>query len=505
MNRKLILLYLLASFVLSYSLQAQDKKPLEGFDQYVGQAVEDFDLPGLAIAIIKDGKVVMSKAYGYKNTETGEKLNTSDLFNIASCSKAFTTACMAKLVEEGKIKWTDKVTDYVPNFQLADPYITREMNLADLLCHRSGLSTFTGDLLWFGTDYTQEEVVERMRNLPIENDFRSQYGYQNNMYTVAGLVIKAASGLTWEDYLQKHFFDPLDMKNATSCSNELTKSANLAMPHLKEKVQPIDDFDPHPALSLYVGVDEMTNWVKMLLNKGKFGEEQILSERSLWQMWSAHTVKSVSPWKRAHGINLSSYGLGWNLYDYGGKLIVEHDGGMPGYISKVCLVPEENLGIIILTNDMTILGAALRYRLLDKYLTGADHDWAKEFLGYKKQGDQGEIRAKEVRHAARQLDTKASLPNEDYTGTYNDRSYGDATITIEDGKLKLTMVPSKRYFTAPMNHWHHDTWQFDFPEEFLPEGFVTFSFDSNGKVEGFKIDLPNPDFHFYKLDFRKVE
>ncbi len=504
MIRKQILAYFLLSFLFVFAAKAQDKS-LAGFDAYTAQAVKDFELPGLAIAIIKDGKVVMSKAYGVKNTATGEALTPSSLFNIASCSKAFTAACMAKLVQEGKIRWEDKVTDYVPYFQLADPYITREMNLADLLCHRSGLSTFTGDLLWFGTDYTQEEIVKRMRNLPIENDFRSEYGYQNNMYTVAGLVIEKASGMPWEDYLQKNFFDPLGMKNARSCSNELDKGQDLAMPHIKAAVQPIDAFDPQPALSIYAGIDEMSNWVKMLLNKGNFGEKQVLSERALWDMWTAQITRPVSGWQRAHGIHLRSYGFGWNLYDYGGKLIVEHDGGMPGYISKVCLVPEENLGFVILTNDMSILGSALRYRILDKFLTGADHDWAKEFLGYKKQGEAAEAKEKEVRHAARQLNTKPSLSNEGYTGTYRDRYYGDATITIENDQLKLTMIPTKRYFVAPMNHWHHDTWQFDFPEAFLPEGFVTFSFDSNGKVEGFKIDLPNPDFHFYKLDFRKVE
>lgn len=505
MNRKLISLYLLLAFVFSISLKAQDNSPLEGLDEYVAQAVEDFELPGLSIAIVKDGEVVMSKAYGYKNTQTGEKLNTSSLFNIASCSKAFTAACLAKLVEDGKLKWTDKVTDYVPYFKLADPYITREMNIADLLCHRSGLSTFTGDLLWFGTDYSQEEVVRRMANLPIDNDFRSEYGYQNNMYTVAGLVIKAVSGLTWEDYLQKHFFDPLGMTEARSCSNELDEGQDLAMPHLKGEVQPIDAFDPQPALSLYVSSDELAHWVKMLLNKGSYADQQVLGERALWKMWSAHTVKSVSAWRRSHGIHLSSYGLGWNLYDYAGKMVVEHDGGMPGYISKVCLVPEENLGIIILTNDMSSLGTALRYRILDKYFTDNDRDWAKEFLGYKKQGEVFEKRAKAERDAARQPDTKPSLSNEGYVGTYNDRYYGDATITIENDQLKLTMVPTKRYFVAPLNHWHHDTWQFDFPEKFLPEGFLTFSFDSNGKVTGFKIDLPNPDFHFYKLDFKKVD
>jgi CubicO group peptidase (beta-lactamase class C family) len=505
MNNRLIIPFLFFLF-LQLSLPAQQSShPLHGLDDYIAQAVEDFELPGLAIAIIKDDSVVMMKGYGVKNTDTNEPMTSSALFNIASCSKAFTAACLAHLVEQGKLSWKDKVIDWVPEFQLADPYITSHMNILDLLSHRSGISTFTGDLLWFGTDYSQEEVLKRMRHLPIENEFRSEYGYQNNMYTVAGMVIERVSGKSWEAYLQEHFFDPLEMNNSRSCSNQLPKSAELAMPHIKGQVTPIDPFDPQPALSIYSSVEELSAWVRMLLNKGSYQGEEVLSKKSLNDLWTARIARPVSDWQRARGINLRSYGLGWNLYDYSGRLVVEHDGGMPGYISKVCLVPQENLGLVILTNDMSSLGSALRYRILDRYLNDRDHDWAKEFLGYKKQGEAYEQRQKEARHAKRQEGTSPSLDLEAYAGTYRDRYYGDAEVKLMDGQLHFTMLPTQRYFAAPLNHWHHDTWQFDFPELFLPEGFLTFSFTTDGEVEGFKVDLPNPDFHFYKLDFKKVE
>ena len=255
-------------------------------DIYIDNAVKDFELTGLAISIIKDNKVVFSKGYGFKNVNTKEAMSTGSLFNIASCSKAFTAACMGILVKERKLKWSDKVIDYIPEFRLADPYITKELNIIDILSHRSGLATFYGDLLWYETDYDNQEIIRRMRYLPIKNDFRSEFGYQNNMYMIAGEIVKKITAKTWAEFVNKKIFEPLQMFDSRTSSKELDEEQDIAFPHLYGKIQELYIREPDPASSIYSSVDNMANWIKMLLNNGKWNDQEILSPNTVEKLFS---------------------------------------------------------------------------------------------------------------------------------------------------------------------------------------------------------------------------
>ncbi|MAT56864.1 MAG: hypothetical protein CMF23_02700 [Ignavibacteriae bacterium] len=483
------------------TLQAQiDYKKL---DQYIENGVSLFEAEGLSIAIVKDSQVVFSKAYGFADADKKIPLTTKSLFNIASCSKAFTAALAAKLVDEGKLSFQDKVKDHIPYFELSDLWITSQLNIVDILSHRSGLKTFAGDLLWYHTDYTNKEIIERMKYLPIENEFRSEFGYQNNMFMIASEIITQKAGKNWYEYLDNELFDKLDMNTSKSASMYLNDNDDIAYPHVEKKRYPLTDEVPNAAGSIFSNVEEMSNWIKMLLNNGKFNGEQVLSENVINEMFTPRINVYVGRSMKKMGVNFNNYGLGWFLYDYKGREIVFHDGGMPGYLSRVLLVPDENLGVVILTNGLNPLTSALSQQIVDLYFGNDDADWVKDYKeridNYKKRDEENKAKI----NSSRVENTKPSLELPKYEGKYNDNSYGEAEVIFNNEKLTL-QLPAKDVFTSEMEHWHFDTFKIKFKDDFLPEGFVTFSFNSKGEVTGFKIDLPNPDFHFNDLNFVKV-
>lgn len=506
MKRTLIPI-LLCFFACTHLTAADNNKKvdLEQLDNYIQKTVADFELTGLAITIVKDSSVVFSKGYGFRNVETQEPVTTGSLFNIASCSKAFSSACLAMLVDEGKLSWKDKVIDYVAGFQLADPCITAQLNMVDILSHRSGLDTFYGDLLWYETDYSNQEIIHRMRFLPVKNEFRSEYGYQNNMYMISGEIVRQITGKPWAEFLTERIFQPLEMTESRTSSGEVTPQQELAHPHIDGKrITPANE-TPNPAGSIFSSVDELSHWILMLLNEGQWQGKQILSAAVIEDMFTPRTLLRVSDSMRRNGSHFNTYGLGWFMFDYAGKKIAEHSGGMPGYISKVTLVPEENLGMAILTNDLNVVPNALRYKILDLYLSDKDYDWAAHYLDMKDRYEKRQDQQQAEREARRAKNTKPSLALQEYAGKYVDKMYGPAQMELKDKKLHLTLLPTKEVFVSKMEHWHYDTFRIKFKDEFLPQGFVTFNFSSNGEVTGFKIDLPNPDFHFYNLNFKKAE
>ncbi len=500
-----VLMTTLLLILFSVSLPAQQNINLKQLDSYIDKAVKDFNLTGLSIAVVKDTSIIFKKGYGVEDALVNKPMTTKALFNIASCTKAFTAACVAILVDEGKLDWDDKVEDFVPGFKLADPYITANLNMADMLSHRSGLATFDGDLLWYRTDYSNKDVIKRMRYLPIRNNFRSDFGYQNNMFMIAGEVIKNITGKSWSDFIEEKLFTPLEMTDSRTCSEQLDEGQEIAYPHLKGKKQDLYIEDPGPAGSIYSSPDEMAHWVTMLLNGGMYKGRQILKQKIIDKLFSPQTILPVSSFLKNNGTHFYDYGLGWFLFDYSGKKIVEHSGGMPGYISKVTLVPEEKLGIIILTNDMNSLTTALRYKILDMFLNDKNKDWAGEVLNSSKEREEKLAEREALLEEKRFKNTEPSLELKAYEGLYRDKMYGDAKIEMRNGKLWLTLIPTKVKFYSPMEHWHFDTFMIKFADEFLPEGFVTFNFNSNAEITGFKIDLPNPDFNFYNLDFKKLK
>ncbi|MFC2082395.1 serine hydrolase, partial [Bacteroidota bacterium] len=461
----ILLIIFTISFQLTYS---QDRFSEDEFDLYIQKAMDSLYVPGLAVGIIKDSSVVYSKGFGLINTDEDDAVDDETVFLIASCSKAFTAAAIGILVDEGKLDWDDRVIDHLPDFRLHDPYVTREMRISDLLTHRSGLATFDGDLLWYGTNYSSAEVIRRIREMPLKNSFRYKFGYSNLMFITAGEVIKAVSGKTWDDFLRKNIFAPLGMDRTTTLLKEKLEMDNIALPHLEKKPMEFINYDNSgPAASINSSVIDLLKWVQMWLSGGTINDTQILSSKSIEKLTSLQTVLNRSTPLKKHETHFRVYGMGWSMIDYAGRKIIAHSGGMPGYLARVVWVPEDNLGFVILTNDMTAVINPVEYKILDLYLNDKDEDYISKAVKRTRDYKKYQAKQKAERDSSRISDTALSLALEDYAGTYSDKMYGDAEITFEDGELTLTMLPTKELFTSKMEHWHNDTFRIKFNDPFL--------------------------------------
>ncbi|MBL8728502.1 MAG: serine hydrolase [Planctomycetes bacterium] len=471
----------------------------------VQRAHEKFGAAGVAVAVVQDGQPLVEVAFGER--APGLPMTPTTLCNIASCTKAFTAAAIALLVQEGKLGWDDRVVDHVPEFRMADPWIGAHMTVRDLLSHRCGLVTFAGDLLWYGSDYDDAEVLRRIEKLPITQRFREQFGYQNLMYLVAGVVIARTSGMPWEEFVEQRLFAPLGMAASRACAQRLPAAAERALPHIEGQVIPDHEFVAcRPAAAIYSSVHELTPWMQMLLAGGTWHGERLLSEASLQQLWRPHVSTSPGTGSGGGTADFRSYGMGWFLSLERGEKLVEHDGGMPGFLSKVSLMPSERFGFVVLNNrNDGILNEAVKRALLAAR-GGGDGQQQIDRIAQIAERIHGRERSEvERRESARQTGTQPSLEPSAYAGTYEDAVYGRAEVHLEGDALALELIPSRRRLHGTLSHWHHDTFRTDFPDRFLPFALVRFDLDHRGVVVGFHIDCPIADFDFTALDFRRVE
>lgn len=500
-----LLLLFFVTGLLFTSVSAQSEKDYNDLKEYLQKANQKFEMPGMAVGIVKDGKIVFNEAFGLRNTETGETVDSETIFGIASCTKAFTAACMAILVDEGKLNWTDKVIDHYPEFKLYDPYITREMEVQDLLCHRSGFETFDGDLLWYGSDYSREEVVARIQFRENAYSFRSRFGYQNVMFIAAGQLIEKVSGKTWDEFMKEKIFIPLGMSATTTTNAAFNAGMDIAYPHHEGKPMGFINYDNSgPAASINTSSDDLLKWVELLLNKGTINGNVVFSEKQYYKLTSLLTPLNPGPSETIGETHFFGYGLGWFILDYGGRKVMQHGGGLPGFHSKVVLIPEENMGFIILANQLSGLVEATYKRILDIYTKDEQKDWAQLYYENSQKQESNSLKKKEEKEKARVKGTTPSLLLEKYIGMYEDKMYGKAEINLKDNRLHIELLPTKTLFTAEMEHWQYNTFRFQFNDPFLPEGYANFVIDGGGNPEYFTIDLENPDFHFYKLKFEKV-
>jgi CubicO group peptidase (beta-lactamase class C family) len=465
--------------------------PLQGFDEYVNKALKDWEVPGVGIAIVRGDKVVLAKGYGVRKLGDPTPVDERTIFAIGSSSKAFTAAALAMLVDEGKIKWDDPVTKHLPGFELYDPYASKEMTVRDLLCHRSGLDR--GDLMWYGSEYGRDEIIRRARFLRPSWSFRSQFGYQNIMYLTAGQIIPAVTGKSWDDFIKDRFFKPLGMAASGTSVNDLKSSNNVSTPHgkIEEKVvaipwRNIDNIAP--AGSINSNVAEMTAWVRLQLSDGEFSGQRLLSSGAVKEMQKSHIVVPYDPpWSllfpEAHFV---TYGLGWLLSDYRGRKIVEHGGNIDGMSALVAFVPEEKLGLVVLTNlSGNELRTALKLRIIDAFLGGEAKDWSAIHLKTMRSFEAQGKAAEKKRNDERVKDTKPSLALNNYVGTYTDEMYGDLKVEQnEGGNLVVRYGPA---FIGDLEHWHYDTFQAAWRDRTLGKGLVTFTLGAQGKVESVKI------------------
>jgi CubicO group peptidase (beta-lactamase class C family) len=494
--------------------------PPTDLDAYVARSMKTFDVPGLAIAIVKDGKVVMAKGYGVRKMGESAAVDENTLFGIGSNTKAFTTAALATLVDEGKISWDDKVYERLRGFEMYDPYVSHEMTIRDLLTHRSGMGLGEGDLLfWPHTTFTREEIIYKLRFMKPATSFRSKYAYDNLLYIAAGQIIPAVTRKSWEEYVAEKILKPLGMKTTTLSNAHFPTGADIAWPHSKigGPLRPIDFVEldnAAPAGSINSSVAEMSRWLLLQLNRGKFpdSDARLFSEQRSQDMWSAQTILPIRERSRALrelAPKFAAYGLGWGLRDYQGRKLVGHTGGVAGFVSRVMLVPEEKLGVVILTNaEEASAFDAILFHVLDSYFGTGNTDW----INALHQADEAEQRNAEEetkkQAGGRAGDSKPSLTLEKYTGKYEDAWYGPATIRMENGKLIFSLDHTATA-VGELEHWQYDTFKARWRDRTVEDAFVSFSLNANGEIDHFTMNAVSPSadfsFDYQDLFFRPVK
>jgi CubicO group peptidase (beta-lactamase class C family) len=473
------------------------------------QTLNAFEVPGASIAVVKNDEVVFANGYGVRELGADQNVDKYTLFAAGSISKSFTSTCLAMLVGEGKIAWDDPVTKYLPDFQLYDAYVTREITIRDLLTHRSGLAEISGGTVWYGSDRDRREVIRRLRYLKPVSSFRSKFAYQNVMYLVAGEIIPAVTGVSWDDFVRERLLVPLNMKSTNTSTNDLSQVSNVASPHSKidGKVQRVAyrNYDNvGPAASINTSAADLVQYVRFYINSGRTGGQELVESKAFAELTQAQIAMPIAP-RPAELVALTpkfnAYGLGWFLRDYRGRKIVLHTGGVDGMTALAGFVPEEELGIVILSNQETPFIGAAFFHILETLLGDPATDWLSAYAAWFQKEEQ----QKQQQPTPTAISgTSLSLPLSGYAGKFCDTLYGDATVNLEDEHLVLRFEHSS-CFTGDLEHWHYDTFRIHWRDPIVPKGFVTFPLDSRGKISEMKFDQPPLlDAEFAELNFVAV-
>jgi CubicO group peptidase (beta-lactamase class C family) len=489
-------------------------------DSLVEKVLVTFDVPGISVGIVKDDKIVHAKGYGVRSLRTKQKVDENTLFGIASNSKAFTSAALGMLVDEKKLKWDDKVTDFIPEFKMYNSFVTEEFTIKDLLTHRSGLGLGAGDLMMFpdSSNFTKKDIIHNLRYLKPVSSFRTKYDYDNNLYIVAGEIVERVSGMTWEDFIEKRIMQPLNMTKSAASISRLKDKSNMISPHcaVNDKVQAIDiDWSEtaNAAGGICSNITDLSKWIMMQMNNGKYGDnKQLFSEEVHEEMWTPQTIinaRATPP----YNTHFASYGLGWFLSDVKGYKQATHTGGLAGVVTQITLLPELKLGIIVLTNQQ--IGAAfsaITNTIKDSYLGVTGIDRVKQASDRVKKG---EAEAKKItsdiwasiEKQQKEATTKPDLNN--YIGTYTDPWFGTIVISVKDGKTYFNSIRSPK-LTGEMLFYKANTFVVKWKDRSLDaDAFVQFNLDNTGKAESIKMNAISPStdfsFDFQDLDFKRAK
>jgi CubicO group peptidase (beta-lactamase class C family) len=472
-------------------------------DKAIALCREAFQVPGLSVAVVKEGKVVLSKGYGVRKVGDPAPVTARTLFQIASNTKLFTAVALATLVDAGRLDWNDRVVDRLPGFQMSDPYVTREMRIRDLLCHSSGLGLGAGDLLFYpGTDLKAEDLLFRLRHIPLAHSFRSTYAYDNILYTVAGAVIKAVGGQSWEETVQEGIFARLGMTGSRTGVTALRTGDEVAAAHAAAEGGPrvvaysaLDNSAPGGAI--LSNAEDLSKWLLALLKGGSPDSgRRLVSEAQAEVLETPLTLvpvpKPMGPIRESFP-TLAAYAMGTFTQDYRGEHILTHSGGVAGMVSRVTRVPKRNLGIAVITNsDSVDAYAAVMYTLLDHYLGLPPKDWTAAFLELKSRREAEGLDAQKRAGAQRDLASHPSLPIAAYGGRYRDAWYGDVFIEAKGDHLALRFshTPS---FRGDLTHWQQDTFIARWPDRTLnADAYVTFSLNPDGTVREVRMQPVSP-------------
>jgi CubicO group peptidase (beta-lactamase class C family) len=475
--------------------------PPPGFEQRVEQLRQAMGVPGVTIAIVENGKVTLAHGWGVRDITTNQPVDADTIFFTGSTGKAFTNAALATLVDQGKIKWDDRVIDDMPDFRMWDPWVTREMTIRDLLVHRSGLGLGEGDLLFLpNSTLSRNETVRRIRYLKPATSFRSGYAYDNILYMAAGQLIEEVSGETWERYIHDHVFAPLGMSHSTDTTAEYEANPDHARPHSRSggsihgmgTQTALDENatiaqNAAPAGGLAISANDMSRWLLTQLGRGKIpgSDKRLFSDEQSNQMWTGVVITPIRrfpPEFAATEPHFSEYALGWDISDYRGAKVVGHDGAVLGSQATIALLPDRNVGIFIAANSEDgeiILG--LRDELLDYYLGAPQNHWPEKFHQFKiARLDQAAAQVQAAQ--AKPAQVGPSLTLDRYAGDYTDPWYG--TITVRQSGNGLTIdFPHSSGMEGPLTHYQYDTFKTNPSLKWVEPAYVTFSIGADGKVD----------------------
>ncbi|QTE21272.1 serine hydrolase [Polaribacter cellanae] len=508
-----IFAFLLSTITLS--AQIKDKK----LDKLIQETLTTFDVPGISVGILKDGEIVYAKGYGVRSLTTKKDMNENTLVGVASNSKGFTCFALAMMVDEGKLNWDDKVRKHIPEFQLYDAWVTQEFTVRDLVIHRSGMALGAGDLMFFpeGNDFTVTDIINNVKYLKPETSFRSKFAYNNNMFIIAGEVLKRVSGLSWEEFIEQKIMKPVGMNNSKASYNRVTNRTNIIDAHTRTEgkvVQIPHDWSEtaNAAGGIVSNVKDMLTWAKFLMNDAVTEDrKRLLSSNQFHELWQLQTPLKVgkNDW---YNSNFRGYGLGWFLTDVkGGYKQVYHTGGLLGTVTQFTMIPDLDLGIIVLTNQMN--GNAfhtITNTIKDSYLGYKDRNWLKTYgdrnANYLKYNDS--IKASVYKKVALAKNDRNLPKPSQIVGTYNDAWFGDVVISFDGNKYTIKskrstdivgeLLPYNQ--TTYVAKWNNRSFDADV--------FVNFTFNEKGNatnaVMKFVAPITDFSFDFEHLNLKKV-
>ncbi|HLI07367.1 MAG TPA: serine hydrolase [Ktedonobacteraceae bacterium] len=461
--------------------KAEGNKQLEGFEDFVGKMLEEWKVQGCAVAIIKDGEILLSKGFGLRNVAEGLEVTPETLFPIASCTKAFTATSLAILADEGKVDWDTPVRAYLPSFRMYDSFATERMTPRDLVTHRSGLPRH--DLMWYNSSRTRRELFERLQYLEPSKDLRALWQYQNLMYMTAGYLAGELAGMSWEELVRQRIFQPLGMTNSLFDINEAKELPNCSRPYIErnDEVKEMPYYAAQgaiaPAGAIVSSISDMSKWVLLHANKGKIGDVQLVSEGQMMQMHAPQMVMQET--HKYEELGNSTYGMGWFIHSYRGHTMVEHGGNIDGFSSLVTLFPRQNIGVVVLSNmDGNPLPYILTYNIGDRLLGLDEVDWNGRFRKEHDELKAGETRGKEKSETDRVQGTAPSHPLEAYSGDFEHPGYGTMSIELDGEQLKA--IYNSMEFA--LKHYHYDVFEAHI-ERFDIMLKVSFSTNPRGDIE----------------------
>ena len=502
MNKFLCLIFLLGVTINTYPQKIQ----IEAIEPFINQLMKDFEVTGLSIGIVRNDSVIYSKGFGTRKVNENLPIDENTIFGIGSISKSFTALTLGILVDEGKIDWDDKVKDYLPYFELYDSYVSENFTIRDLLTHRSGLKEISGGTLWYHSDLSRKDIIKKLKYLEPVSGFREKPAYQNVMYLVAGEIVSVVARTSWDDFLKNRIFDKLEMRNSTSISSFRERNKNLAFPHVwnedykKMLVAQEKGDNLAPAGFIYSSANDMNKYMKMLLNDGIFKQDTIISKSTLAEIFKPQIIYPIegSPF----GNEFSSYGFGWWVTPKNNDKLIEHNGGIDGMAAKLFMIKNLNIGVIILTNiSKEPASFLLKAKLLEQIFEDKSLDFYETVKGYRDRRVNGEPKIK-----TRVNNTSPSLGLNGYTGVYTDKMYGEINIEpLNQKELEISFSRSS-IFRGKLEHWHFDTFKIDWYDIRVPDGYLTFNFNSDRKILGISFDQESLlDVDFSEINFLKKE